>query len=232
LTKNLQTDKEKAITLFYWVRDDILYRVGFWNRKASETLAEGKGVCTSKANLLIALLRSIEIPAGYGVMRVKGREYFGPIVPKRLQSKINQESTHVYACVYLGGQWLRCDPSDDREFSEKTCQFNPQSLLINWDGSVDALLNLEKSHILKDEWPLANIDDIISKKPRNAKGIPLKIANLYIEFLRQNSDKTNNKDELEPLFKKWLMKNYFPYYLFYLSAMWFIPNRKKKNNKK
>ena len=90
LIKGCVSEKEKAVALFYWVRDNILYRVGLWNRKASETLAEGKGVCTSKANLLVALLRAVGIPAGYGVMRVKGREYFGQIVPNRLQNKINQ----------------------------------------------------------------------------------------------------------------------------------------------
>ena len=82
---NLTEPKEKTVALFYWVRDNIYYRVGLWNRKASETLAERKGTCTNSANLFIAFNRAIGIPAGYYVMKVNGREYFGPIVPKFLK---------------------------------------------------------------------------------------------------------------------------------------------------
>ena len=56
--------RDLAVALFHFVRDDILYRVGLWNKKASETLDEKTGVCTNNANLLVALLRSVGIPAG------------------------------------------------------------------------------------------------------------------------------------------------------------------------
>jgi hypothetical protein len=221
LTKNINNNKEKAVILFYWVRDNILYRVGFWNKKASETLIEKKGGCTSKANLLVALLRAIGIPAGYGLMRVKGREYFGPIVPPFLKTKISKESTHVYAYVYLQGRWIKCDPSDDKELSEKTSYFNPQSKLVGWNGESDAMLNLSQSHILKNEGPLANIDEIIEKKPETATRIVVKMGNFYIQFLRENEQKIVSLVQLESLFKSWLKKKHPLFYcLFLIVSFW------------
>ncbi len=80
--------KDKAVALFYWVRDNILYRVGMWNKKASETLAETEGTCTNNANLFVALLRANYIPAGFGVMKVYGQKYFGPIAIPMLKKFI------------------------------------------------------------------------------------------------------------------------------------------------
>ena len=228
ITKNINDDKNKAIALFYYVRDSILYRVGNWNKKASETLLEGKGVCTSKSNLLIALLRSSGIPAGYGVMRVKGKEYFGNIVPLFFRDKIGKESIHIYVYVYLNNRWIKCDPSDDKRFSENTSYFNPQSKLVDWNGENDAILNLNPNHILEDSNVLDNIDDIICKEPKNAKGIILNLGNLYIDFLRWNDKRINNLDELDFLFKKWLKKNHILYYYFYIIGVWF---RDKRSNK-
>lgn len=221
LTASAKSEKEKATILFYWVRDAILYRVGFWNRKASETLEERKGGCTSKANLLVALLRAVNIPAGYGVMRVKGKEYFGPIVPSFLKQCISDESVHCYVCVNLSGKWIKCDASDDKEFAGKTSYFNPPSELVNWDGETDMVINIAPEHILKDDSPLDNIDHMIAKKPQTATKVIADMGNLYIEFLRNNDKRIDHTDELEPLFKAWIKKNHLPFYcLFCLATFW------------
>jgi len=210
-------EREKAVKLFYWVRDNILYILGNWNKKASETLKEKRGGCSSKANLLVALLRSNNIPAGYGIMKVYTRRYFGPLALPLLTKFSSEFSPHVYCCVYLNNKWIKCDPSDDRGLSEKTSYINPPSKLVEWDGIHDAMLNLDKNDILEDVFPVSNIDDLLSKKPRHAKGLPLKIANLYIKFLRENTEKVNEIKEIEILFKKWLKKHYcFYFYLFFI----------------
>lgn len=206
--------KELAVTLFYWVRDNIFYRVGLWQRKASETLKEREGTCTNKANLLVALLRAGGIPAGYGLMSVKGQEYLGP-AGNLFARKIASQSVHFYTYVYLDGRWIKCDASDDRKFSCNTSYFNPQSRLVEWDGETDAKLNLNSEHILSDIGPLADVDDKISKKPKNAKGIILRLGNLYIKFLRENEKRVFDIKELKPLFKSWLRKNHFVYYCFF-----------------
>jgi len=225
--KKYPDQKELAIALFYYVRDGFLYRVGHWNKKASETLLEKKGVCTSKSNLLVALLRAAGIPAGYGVMKVEGKEYFGKIVPSFLTSKIASKSTHIYTCVYLNNRWIKCDPSDDKKFSENTCYFNPQCNLVDWDGENDAMLNLKSDHILSDQSPLADIDDIIRKKPRSSAKLTVKAGNFYVEFLRENPVRITNLAQLESLFKKWLKKNhfFFHYFFFFCFFCWKTKNK-------
>lgn len=215
LTQKYNNSKDKAVVLFYWVRDNIHYRVGLWNRKASETLAERSGSCTNNANLLVALLRAVHIPAAYDVMRVKGQEFFGPITPLIFKKRISESSLHIYPEVYLNGKWIKCDPSTDVYLSEKTSHLNPQSKLVDWDGEHDALLNLDQDHILEEKNLLSNIDYIISKKPHTAKGTILELANLYIKFLRTSPKIANHTNELEPLFRLWLKKYSLRRHIFY-----------------
>jgi len=219
--KKYSNEKELAVALFYFVRDNILYRLGLWQKKASETLGEGKGTCTNKANLLVALLRACGIPAGYGVMKVKGKEYFGPIILPVFKNHVGEKSVHIYAFVFLNEKWIKCDSSDDKIFAERTSYFNPPSTLIEWDGEKDAPLNLSPEHILSDEGPLDNIEEMMLKKPRNAKWPALTLGNLYVEFLRENEKKISNPVELTSLFQKWLKKNRFIYYLIFSVMLFF-----------
>ncbi len=215
--KNLN-ERELAVSLFEYVRDSIPYRFGSWQKKASEVLEAGAGMCTNKAVLLIALLRGCGIPAGFGVLRVMGREYFGPIVPSFLKKRISKKSVHIYNYVYLRNKWIKCDASDDIDLSIKTSIFNPQSRLVEWDGIRDAMLNLDDSHIIEDKGPLSHIDDILAKKPRTATKVLLRMGNLYLSFLRENNKKIRDPIQLETSFKQWVKKNYFLFYIFFVIA--------------
>ena len=135
ITAGLENDREKAVAIYYWVRDRILYRVGEWQKSASTTLALGEGTCTNKANLLIALCRSVGIPAGFGVMRVYGKQYFGPVLILRyFGSSSARYRLHIHAAVYIGEKWISVDPSDDVDFCRATSYFNPTGQLVDWDG--------------------------------------------------------------------------------------------------
>lgn len=216
-----KNDREFAIASFYWVRDNILYTVGNWQKKASKTIIEKEGTCTNKANLLVALLRAKKIPAGYGIMKVYGQRYFGPIAIPMLKKFIGKTSTHIYTLVYLNDKWVKCDSSDDKELCDNTYYFNSTTKIVEWNGSKDAMLNLDKKDIIKDNYPIANIDFWMIKKSKNAKGIPLKIANIYIKFVRKNKEIVSSIDELEILFKKFLKDNYkFYFYLFNIISLY------------
>ena len=205
--------REKAVRMFYWVRDNIKYRVGYWNSKASETLIIGKGTCTNKANLLVALLRASGIPAGYGVMKVKGEEYLGPIVLPIFKDLISKIGRHIYCYVHLEDRWIKCDPSDDQDFVEQTGYFNPTSTLVDWNGREDALLNLAPDHILRDEGPADSIDHLMDKKlSMVSRSFVLRVANLYIDFLRENNRRIDDIECLQRLFQKWLKKNHLSHY--------------------
>lgn len=206
---------ELAEALFYFVRDHIHYRVGYWNKKASETLRDRNGTCTNSANLLVAFYRAANIPAGYGLIEVIGNNYFGPIALRKLTKNVSRKSKHIYCYVFLNNKWIKCDPSDDEILSINTQHLNPQSLVVNWNKNGDAMLSLEKKHVLNNTGPHANIDYIIKKKQRMSLYIPTRIANLYINFLRQYGSKMLNLEMLEPEFLKWLRINHKIDFCFY-----------------
>jgi hypothetical protein len=215
IEKNCKSDRDFAVSAFYWVRDNILYRVGLWQRTASQTLLEKEGTCTNKANLLVALLRYKKIPAGYGIMKVKGQDYMGIVVVPMLRNNIAKTSTHVFVCINHSGKWISIDPSADKQLSESIGYFNEPARLVDWDGESDAMEKINPDHIIKNDFPVSSIDEIMKKKPRNARGVILKVGNLFIKFLRETKPKIQSDDEIEPLFKSWLKKNYFIYFLMF-----------------
>jgi transglutaminase-like putative cysteine protease len=219
LTTDCATDVERACQLFYWVRDAIAFHVSDWNYPASATLARRCGTCSNKANLFVSLARALNIPGGFHVMRVDGKAYFGPIVTPTLRRQIRTRSLHVYAGVLLNGQWVRCDPSDDKAFSTNTQHLNPQSTLVEWDGVRDALLQLDRHHILDDQGPVATIDPLLARKPRLPTYMA-RLGNLYIQFLREHGAAHHTLAELEPAFIRWLWRHTPPLGVVYGYLSW------------
>jgi len=206
LTSCFSSDTEKAVALFSYVRDNILYEFGDWGKKASVVLEQKRGMCTNSANLLIALFRAIGLPSGYGVMRVDTKEYFGPIMLSTFKGLVSDRSVHIYVYVYLNNKWVKCDPSTDKDLSEKTSYFSPTTELLLWDGLNDKIDNIDSRHIYSDLGPLSNIDEMLDKKPKRGTKSTIKIGNLYINFLRENAVKVDNSEQLEPMFFSWLRK--------------------------
>jgi ubiquinone/menaquinone biosynthesis C-methylase UbiE len=232
IVSGLKTDREKAVAIFNWVRDNIKYRVGLWQQKASQTVKEGFGTCTNKANLVVALLRLNNIPAGYGMLRTKGQHYIGPIVLKVLRNHVAYVSTHIYAGANLGGRWIKCDPSADHELSRRTISVNPQSKLVVWNGTDDGTEDLDPSHILSDKFPVANIDNVFRKRARNGKSVAVKVANLYIEYLRNYGIKFQDMDEVELDFFRWLWKGKGArvLYLHFKIVTWYMNLRQRSDD--
>ena len=181
-----ETDREAAVKLFRFVRDEILYEFGPWGVTASETLERRGGTCANKANVLVALLRAAGIPAAYGVLRVDAQRYFGPIGPQFLTCCASSDSTHIYAAAHIERRWVRCDPSTDQQLASLTASWNPQTRLIEWDGRRDALDFLDPAHIHADLGLHANIDDLLSKPARNAQPDLLEYGNDYLAFIRRH----------------------------------------------
>src|SRR5207302_10830559 len=123
-------ERALAVAAFEFVRDEIRYAFGPWGVSASTTLAQRSGMCTNKANLLIALLRRAGIPAAYGVLSVNARDYFGAIGQPFVTRYMSSTSTHVHAAVLIDGRWIKCDPSTDRELASRTAHFCKPTMLI------------------------------------------------------------------------------------------------------
>ncbi|MDD5191136.1 MAG: transglutaminase-like domain-containing protein [Dehalococcoidales bacterium] len=69
ITAGIQEDRQKAAALAAFVKE-IKYAYDEWYITASETLARKEGMCSSKTNLMVAMLRSLDIPAGYRLLRI------------------------------------------------------------------------------------------------------------------------------------------------------------------
>ena len=227
--KHKNQPRKLACALYYFVRDTILYEVGNWNFKASETLAKKSGSCSNSANLFVALSRACGIPAAFGVLNVKGQEYLGPISPTHLAGTLSKSSKHIYALIYLEGKWIKCDPSDDIFLSLNTQQFSPQCKIVEFDGYNDATLNLDPKHIINDKFPLNNIDAILKKKMRKSLKDIVAIGNHLIAFFRNNGYTFTTAEEGQKAFSKWLRRN--KPYLFLLYETHFFVN-KYANRKK
>ena len=104
LTRTLPDEVSKAHCLYEWVRDSISHSadagLDIVTCTASEVLHHGTGICFAKSHLLAALLRAVNIPAGfcYQVLRLD------PPVD-------NEPVLHGLNALYLAtlDTWIRVD---------------------------------------------------------------------------------------------------------------------------
>lgn len=138
ICSGLDSDTEKAVALFYGVRDDIRYDpYSMTDRpeavKASAVLAKKAGFCVPKAVLLTAVLRSQGIPARPGFADVKNH-----IATQRLLSMMEVDLFvyHGYVEILLDGRWVKATPA----FNLSLCtNFNIKPL--EFDGIHDSLFH-------------------------------------------------------------------------------------------
>lgn len=135
-TQGLDSDEEKAVALYYFVRDRIRHNPYApcqtpEDYRASSTLARGYGLCQHKAVLLAALARSVGLPARLGFVDVRDH-----LLSERFRKMIGGDNLliqHGYAELYVRGKWVHASPAYDLE----TCQkagFMP----VEFDGVNDA----------------------------------------------------------------------------------------------
>lgn len=138
ITSGLKTEKEKAIALFYWVRDEIKYNAFSYypkikaNLKASVTMRREYGFCMSKATLLSTLARAVGIPA-----RIHMVDIINHKISKRLVALMgtNAFHCHAYSELWLNSKWIKAAPI----FDKKTCIKGDFFPMIEFDGENDAL---------------------------------------------------------------------------------------------
>lgn len=189
LTDSASTDKEKAKAIFYFIRDEIEFNMDPFFGIASNTLKEAHGFCVGKANLQIALLRAINIPARYHVIHLK-KECMNAFLPKWVLKLFPPVIDHhpIGQC-YLNGKWILCDATFDKNLVEgaKNKGYLEQKFFspIDWDGENDLeTLNPWK---IAEKGNFANIDDLWrdtlkkSYSPKFMMKIILPFANRYLK---------------------------------------------------
>jgi len=137
------TEIEKAISLYYAVRDGIRYdpysiEPSKESMKASSVLSKGKGYCVAKAVLLAACARSQKISARLGFADVKNH-----LNTKRLKELMGTDTFvyHGYTELFLNNKWVKATPA----FNLTLCNnFNVKPL--EFDGTKDSIFHpLDKS---------------------------------------------------------------------------------------
>jgi transglutaminase-like putative cysteine protease len=137
------TDIDRAIALYYKVRDDIRYDPYSIEDKreaarASSVLKRKAGFCIPKAVLLTAVLRAQKIPARLGFADVKNH-----LVTQRLKAlmEIDLFIYHGYVEVFLNDKWVKATPA----FNLSLCHnFNVKPL--EFDGIHDSLFHAFDTH--------------------------------------------------------------------------------------
>lgn len=123
-----ETNMNKAIRLFYAVRDDIRYDVfGFEISpsylKASYILKKSSGYCVSKAIVLASVARAVGIPSRLGFADVVNH-----LNPGKLQEFLQTDifAFHGFTELYLNEKWVRATPSFDYHLCKKNGYFVPE----------------------------------------------------------------------------------------------------------
>src|SRR5262245_41382067 len=131
-------EREKAVALYYAVRDQIRYNP-FQNftlddtYRASPCIERGSGWCVPKAALLAACARAVGIPARVGYADVKNH-----ITTPELTAKMGTDLFvfHGSAELLLEGSWVKATPA----FNLSLCtRFRVKPL--EFDGRTDSLFH-------------------------------------------------------------------------------------------
>ena len=137
LTVSCSSDEEKAVKLFYFVRDSIPYNVYMISVfiedfKASRIIEWGKGYCVQKAVLLTALGRASGVPSRLVFAKIKNHR-----VPAHVFEKLrtNVFPRHGYNQFYLNERWVSAAATFDRTLCEKN-----GLPTVEFDGKKDAIL--------------------------------------------------------------------------------------------
>lgn len=135
---HLENPLEKAVALYYAVRDQLLYDpyridqspAGF---TASRCLENGYGYCVTKAALLAAVGRAAGIPTRLGYADVRNH-----LTSPRLRDRMGTDlfSFHGYTDMYLDGRWVKATPAFNLSLCRKT-----GVLPLEFDGREDSIFH-------------------------------------------------------------------------------------------
>ena len=135
-TEGACDDRERAVRLYYAVRDGIRYDpynlvLTVEGMRASSALESGRGWCVPKAILLAACCRARGIPARLGFADVRNH-----LSTERLRRTLGTDVFywHGYTAILIGGTWVKATPAFNIELCEKF-RIKP----LDFDGREDSI---------------------------------------------------------------------------------------------
>lgn len=178
------SQKEMAIRIYSFVRDEIKFGLDLFYRKASETLIRKVGFYSQKANLQVALLRSAKIPARFHIVKIPMtifNEIFAKWQIKYLsEERIPKKLGLPYCEVYLNNRWIACQCLFDVELSPH--------LASSWDGERNLIFFQDR--IEEDLGVRNSIDELVEKESVFTKiicAIDYFFINRYLNAIRKRN---------------------------------------------
>jgi transglutaminase-like putative cysteine protease len=137
VTSGCTSNEEKAVALFYFVRDSILYNLYMISLfiedfRASKILEWKKGYCVQKAVVLVTLARAAGIPSRLVFAMIRNHK-----VPEHILKKLgnNVSYRHGYNQFFTNGRWVTAAAT----FDKHTCNKNGLPT-VEFDGKKDSTL--------------------------------------------------------------------------------------------
>ncbi|HEY8373449.1 MAG TPA: transglutaminase-like domain-containing protein [Pseudonocardiaceae bacterium] len=127
--------REKAVQLYYAVRDGVFYEVfgadlSREGLRASSVVRRNMGFCAHKSILYAAAVRSVGIPSRLVLAEVRNH-----LASPRLKELVGGEVfLHWFTTIHLGGRWLKVTPV----FNRMLCRLYRMRPL-EFDGTSDSL---------------------------------------------------------------------------------------------
>ena len=194
-TKSVDKEIEKAVQLYYAVRDGIRYNPysmepGKESMKASSVLDRGQGYCVAKAVLLAACARSQKIPARLGFADVNNH-----LNTKRLKELMGTDVFvyHGYTELFLNNKWVKATPAFNLElcnnFNVKPLEFDgtKDSIFHPFDKSGNKHMEYVKDHGLFADLPWETIlADMKKSYPLYFEDLERRLENFSEEALKEN----------------------------------------------
>jgi transglutaminase-like putative cysteine protease len=151
-----------------------------YQRKASETLKKGYGVCWNKSLLLVALLRCNRIPARLGSIALR-RSFCKPAVGA-WHWLANDPFNHCFVLAYLADRWTTLDTVLDNGTYQALFLPSGVPWSIDWNGRDDVLLYTDS--VVGPPVVHADIDTALNEKVGNTE-LPKPLAiigNRYVNW--------------------------------------------------
>lgn len=180
---DLDWQREYAVKAFYWVRDEITYRVLFdWTKPVSFTLRKRRGNCNAKACLLVSLLRTAGIEAAFCVERHCTKSAFFCVAPS-IVSKCQERSLHFSAALRLDGTWYQVDPTVDKGWALGMSGVVGDRYKVEFDGTSHGV---SRDHVGFAEGVerVSSIANYMKKKSRVSPAVR-QCFNYSIEYTRR-----------------------------------------------
>lgn len=216
ITTGVTTDREKAIALHDYVRDNIKF--GFTKyfdaAKPDYTLDCGVGHCNPQGALMVTLLQEVGMEAHQHFV-VLPKDILKDVVPLSTYAKMSAELSHCYTEVKIEGTWYNIDSYilDTPLLSVAQAKLVEEGRSLgygtrvdstnHWDGKSDSFSQFDEDLMIEDHGRVDDLEAFFhSSKYRHKKlGIQLNTIfklmgnssvakmNAHIEGLRRQFSK-------------------------------------------